>query len=498
MIETKRFGVEAGIVGSGRSIYIASVFILNIGLARSMGREVFGSFQQVFMFSALFMVLTLGIPETLYYFLPRLKDDERSQFLGQTFLLLGAAGGFVAFILWSGASAFAHIQKNPSIAPQIRMFGLYGAFLIASSFSDPVFIIYKKIRNLFLLSAVHGIFFVALTVWQYTSQISLDTLFKAMVVFGFCKYMLAVMLVRSMKAEIGPVSIFRGRSQLLLQLVFSMPVALSNTVEIISRWLDKYIVSIYLGPEALGVFYVGAIEIPFIGVVVSSIYSVVSPVLNKLHHTNDTRGFVTLVSKTFKFTSKIIWPVFTYLIVFADHLIPLVFKSDYIGAVMPFRVYLLMMPLRIASYGALILAIGRPRILFWSAFGALGLNFILNIVLVIKLGFIGPAIATTISTYFHVALLLFIITRELKIRLDELIPFGFLFSVGVTSGFAVLIAYALTYSMANDLTTVSTSFMIFACAYLFLGTKAGFIRFADFLEHLRGVDDGKGSDGKDG
>ena len=487
MINSNEFRGKAGIIGSGRSIYIASVFILNVGLARSLGTEMFGNFQQVFMFSAVFMILMLGIPETMFYFLPRLTSEERTRFLGQSLMFLALAGGLIVIVFWFGAPIFANkIQGNPSIEPLFRMFGIYGAFLVASSFADPVFITFQKIRYLFVLSVVHGLFFIVLTGWQYVTKSSVHTLFTAMAVFGIFKYFLAVILLFSMRAKTGKISFFRGKSTLLLQLSFSLPIALSITIEIISRFLDKFVVSIFFGPETLGIYYVGALEIPLISVVVSSVYNVVSPVLNSLHHKNDLEGFTDLIRKTFKFISKIIWPIFSYLFVFADHLIPLVFKPEYMEAVKPFKIYLLLMPLRIALYSVIVLSIGLPRAVFWSAFVSLAMNFILSIVLAIHVGFLGPAIATVVSSYFHVGVLLYIIKKGLNIRLENLIPFNSLFTVAITCGFAVLLTYALTINFSDDFTAIVSSLPIFTGAYLFLGSKAGFIRIADIRKVLGG------------
>ena len=157
------------------------------------------------------------------------------------------------------------------------------------------------------------------------------------------------------------------------------------------------------------------------------------------------------------------------------------------------------MPLRIASYGVIIISLGRPRVVLWSACAALIINFVLNIVLVLSIGFIGPAIATVISTYFHVILLLFIIIKELNIRVEDLIPFNFFFTVGVTCGLSVMLSYAITNitnAIYNDMKCVVYSFFIFSGSYLFLGSKAGFIRLSDFLEFVRSGLAGKKFDGK--
>ncbi len=113
MVDQKGFGVKVGVIGSGRSIYVASLFILNIGLARSLGPEGFGSFQQVFLFNILFIIFCLGIPETMYFFLPRLSEDERQSFIGQTLMLLALSAIFIVLLFWFGASTIAGIQSNP-------------------------------------------------------------------------------------------------------------------------------------------------------------------------------------------------------------------------------------------------------------------------------------------------------------------------------------------------------------------------------------------------
>jgi O-antigen/teichoic acid export membrane protein len=487
MGDTSGMGGNIGVVGSGRSFYVLSLFVLNIGLARSMGTESFGSFQQVFMFSALFAVLTLGVPETMYFFLPRLTAEERPGFLGQTILFLWASGCSLFLVFLLGATFLAGVQGNHSIVSNLRTFGVYGGFMVASAFADPIFIIFQRVRYLFSLSVLHGLFFIGMTVWHYASGATAAALFTAMAAFAAFKFMLALLLVYRMRPLIGGIRYFGAKRMLLLQLSFSLPIALSTTVDIVSTWLDKFVVSVYLGKEALGIFYVGAMEIPFVAVLLTSIYSVASPVLNAHHHRKDTAGFADLVRKTLLFTAKMIWPLWIYLLVFADRLIPLVFGAGYEASVLPFRIYLLMMPLRIALYGVIVLALGKPRIVLWSAAGALLLNFTLNIILVVRMGIAGPAVATVISSYAHVAVLLWIIMREIRVKISTLVPFRGLFAIGATAGFAALAGFvAAAAGMLDDAQTVVTSAVIFTGMYLFLGTRMGFIRLLSLSDILKG------------
>ncbi len=485
MVDDENFGGKVGIVSSGKGIYVLSLFLMNICLARSMGSVLFGSFKQVFMLTAVFMILSLGIPETMYFYLPRLTSDERSGFLGRTLLMLSFSGALTALVIWLAAPKLAEIQGNPGIVTSIRIFGIYGAFLIASSFADPIFITFKRLKYLFLVNSSYGLFFVLLTLWQYTSGTSILPLFIAIAVFGLAKFVLSLVLLHRMKAETGAIAFTGSKHSVLLQLSYSLPIALSSAVEIISKWLDKFVISLYFGPEALGIFFVGAIEIPFVSVLLTSVFNVISPVLNKLHQKGDTQNFAIFIGKTLIFTAKLIWPLFIYLMFFADHLIPLVLKSEYAPSVLPFRVYLIMMPLRIALYGIIIIALGKTQIVLLASLGAMLINLVLNLLFVQWFGFIGPAIATVISTYLHVALLVMFILKFLKVRFADLVPVRAFFDIGTACIIAAMAAYLMTGMMTNDLTVVILSLSIFVGGYIFLGSKAGFIQIISLTEFAK-------------
>ena len=182
---------------------------------------------------------------------------------------------------------------------------------------------------------------------------------------------------------------------------------------------------------------------------------------------------------------------------FANHIIPLMFKPEYEASVAPFRIYLIMLPVRIALYGVIVLALGKPRIVFWGAFGTMLLNLVLNLVLVQQIGFLGPAIATVISTYLHVIFLVTYILMNIKVPIWDLIPVRSLFDIGISSVIAAMIAFLLTRMVGKDLSTVISSLLIFFSAYIFLGSKAGFLSFPSLMDIIRGDFGGKKDDRSD-
>jgi O-antigen/teichoic acid export membrane protein len=475
VIEARRFGSQVGIVGSGRTLYVGSVFILNIGLARLMGPEGFGAFGQVFMFSAFFLIMTLGVPETLYYFMPRLTGADRARMLGGTVLLLGVIGIAVAVVFYLFAPHFARMQHNPGIAPDIRMFGLYGACIVAASFADPVFIVLDRVRYLFALSAAHGGFFLFLTGWYWLERPAAVSLFGAMAVFGAAKLVFALILLVRTLPDVG-IALPRSMSVILIQMSMALPLALSSTIDIMSRWLDKFVVSFFFGTESFGLFYAGAIEIPFVTVLVASIYNVMSPRLNALHHEGNIDGFTATVRNTIAVTAAFIWPFWLYMMLFADRLIVLVFGAEFLPAAIPFRVYLVMMPLRIVAFGALMIAVERPRGVFIGAAVALAVNAFLNVVLAKMMGFVGPAVATVIATYLHVVIMTVFLVRALGIKVRDLVPWR-MFGLITFSMLLAGIAAAMIGSRIPEVGPgVVWSGLAFCMIYLFVGRRIGIIR----------------------
>lgn len=487
MIDLGEMRGSAGVVGLGRGLYVTSLFILNIGLARCLGTESFGAFQQVFMFSAFFMILTMGIPETLYFFLPRISDEEKKSLLGQTLVILFAIGILSAALIWIFAPFLSGMQKTPEIMRNLRLFGVYGAFLVASSFADPVFIYFKRTKYLFLLSAVHGVFFIILTFWEYFSKADVYYLFLSMSIFGVFKYAAALAFLFKTSPGKEPVKFSLGRKMFFLQLGFSLPIALSNSIDIISKWMDKYVVSFIFGPGSLGIFTVGAIEIPFISVIVSSIYNVVTPALSTYYKNNEIDRFVKLNEGTLMVTSKIIWPMAAYLFIFADHIVPLIFKSTYAGAVEPFRIYLLMIPLRITSFGSVLIALGKPRYVLLTALAAMIMNAVLSIVLAYKVGFVGPAIATVISTYFHAIVLYYLIVKTLKTGFLAMLPLRFFLQISYSIIIAAAVAYLMTIYYPKDIHTVVISFFAFGITYMVCSKKLKVFRYPGVSEILGGI-----------
>ena len=211
-------------------------------------------------------------------------------------------------------------------------------------------------------------------------------------------------------------------------LKISLPLGLAVMLGTISLQLDKVIVSMMASPEEFAIYALGAIEIPFVAMVTGSITVVMLAEMRKAVSAGRESEAVRLFRLTAEKSSYFILPVMFFLFVSADSFIQTLYTSSYADSVIPFRIYLLRLPVRIVVFGSLLLALGKTRFVLIQTAIALSLNCLWCFLLVKKIGPHGAAAGSTINAYFVMASLnLWYLGRTLKISPWSLIPFRQLF-----------------------------------------------------------------------
>jgi O-antigen/teichoic acid export membrane protein len=172
--------------------------------------------------------------------------------------------------------------------------------------------------------------------------------------------------------------------------------------------------------------------------------------------------------------SLIVLPVTTGFVVGARELMSIMFTKAYVGAAPVFQLYSVLTLGRVAAFGSVIVAAGRPRYVLQAAF----LSFIANVTLAIPLtravGFIGPALATVLAFIPTVAFYVWAIGRASGLRTREVFPLlGYLRVLGlaaVAGLFALLVKRQLVDSAVLSLLA---SVVVTIVAFAILSTLTG-------------------------
>jgi len=412
---------RVGAVGLGRSIDAGIRLAITIALANLLTRELFGGYQQAWLIlSALSPLFLLGFPASLFYFLPRLEGEPKSSLLRGTVLFLLLSGAALGIFLFSFASPIARAFNSPILPGCLRYFSIYCWSSIAFGFVDPFLISERRIRLQLAISLSHSAALLASVIPPVLFGGGLIPAFRMLAILGLLKLVaVIVFLIASGDGRVLDPDLFRR------QALYAIPIGISAAVGILTLWLDKMIISLYFrDPGLFAIYSVGAMEIPFVGILLGSVSSVIMPELSRLHHGGRTAELLKLWHESMVRVGMAVFPTFVFGMIFAGRIMETVFSERYLGAAAPFRIYLLMLPLRVAFYGPVLMALGRPRLVLWGALGDLTGNLVLSLMLVRTVGFLGPAISTALMTYVHVAFLIYMIASILGVTASEVMPWG--------------------------------------------------------------------------
>ena len=127
--------------------------------------------------------------------------------------------------------------------------------------------------------------------------------------------------------------------------------------------------------------------------------------------------------------------------VFGTDLVVLLFSARYAQSASLFRIFLLLLPLRITVYGSLLMAAGMSTVVLRAAAATLALNVALNLTLIPLLGMEGAAVSTVCATYAMAGWQLVRCARLLNVHMSEIFPWAALGRLMMVSACAAGVAW---------------------------------------------------------
>lgn len=414
---------KVGIIGASRLVATSvTALAVSMFLSRHLDQVQYGTFQQTWFFTHMCIeIALLGVPVGILYFGPRLSPGERKGFLIRVTALLAVVGALLALGLFAGAPFMARAFRNPMLEGTLRTFSLYALFVVPGLPMDAFLITQNRHRLLGLVTVAHSGALLAAVFLPALLGLSLTAILWSLVGYGSVR---AGLLLGSAASTVGGTASESKPGLLRAFVGYSIPVALNDLFRIVARWLDKNIVSAYFSPETFAVYANGAVEIPFVNVLAGAISSVVIPEFSRLSEEGKKEEMLALWHRAILKTGAILIPLFAFLMVLAVPFLVFLFSSAYAESAGPFRVYLLLLPLRSATYSPLLLALGRSKLVAVVALFDVLLNLGLSILLIPRFSYLGPAIATVVATYAQAIFYLAATSRILGVPWRSVFPWG--------------------------------------------------------------------------
>ena len=454
------------------------LIISSVVMVRHFSKVEYATFLQVMLIvNTIIGLAFLGIPQSIYYYYPRLLN--RARFLAQSMalsLLIGFAGATIVFCLMN---SFAHWLSNP----QLSQYGLVASLMIflrgSSLFREPILISHGALIIGSCLTLICDLIFYVPLIVGVCFSVSLPVLFKIILIACGLEFTIYVVIVFSLfiienNNHFREVSVSTDLIDVKLkdQLLYALPIGVSSYLGVIGKQIDQYIVSVFFSPANFAVYSRGALRIPVLHSIQITINNIMMPQYVNAYRSGDINGFLDCFHHCIQKVAKVKYPVFAFLFAIAPSLITLLYTKDYIEATGILRTYLIYLLAGVTTYAIIPRASGRTGYIMHATVISISSNIILSLLLIWRCGPIGAAIATVISGVTMALYLLYRSSQILGVSIKEIFPWLYLAKLLTVTLLASFPIYCLEYFFHPDGITLAAVLLayaiIFGYTYIFL------------------------------
>jgi O-antigen/teichoic acid export membrane protein len=469
---------------------VLNLLLLTV-LTRAMPKEEFALFQLVYLVQdTVGTLLPLGLPAALAYFVPRIPE-------GQARALGFWTGVGLCILALPVAFALPFLAPLVSQNPLLRLAFGYLAVYLVLDLPGQALAGYLLARRRYRGYSRVMVGFTASRFASLAVPAALGASFEILLlafvgvaVLRFAWFLMQFLLWE--RGSLSPRAVHPGEL-----LAYGVPLALALIVGKVNIQVDKYLVAIVASQADFASYTLGAVELPLVASLAYSVTNALVPTLSASSKTRDTEGFLQYWHGSVIKVAAIMMPVFCFFFVLAEPAMRVLFTDKFAGAAVPFRAYLLLLPLRLCSYGAVLRSLGQTRGVLIASIAALAANAVLIYPLYLALGLAGPAIAAVVGQLVMIGLLLEQIRFRLVLPWSQVMPYRAIGRTLLVAAVSALPLGAVLLLVHSDALRLLAGAALLVASYLGLGYRTGIIGVED-LRYLRGLLSfgGRGARGK--
>ncbi|WP_256547888.1 flippase [Halovivax gelatinilyticus] len=414
-----RFTFEFG----GRILATTAGGLLMVVLARLLGPEDYGLlFLAIAVFGVLGVASKLGIAKSCARYVAEYKESDPAQLphiLRVALLFNVGAVVTVCVALLIGHRHLAAFLDEPSLTP-LLLLGL--GYLVFEALATFARLVLQGLEEIELAATVHVtnritrlIFVVGFAVLGfgalgalvgYIMSFAISSLLGLWLVYRYCLRGIepATSVESGLKRRIGE---------------YTVPLTATSTANVLDKQIDTVLVGLFLSPIAVSAYVLSKQIVEFLEAPVSALGFTLSPTFAAQKADGNTDRAARLYETALTHALLLYVPAAAGLVLVAEPTITLVFGSDYLGAVPVLQVLslyaILLSVTKITSNALDFLGRAKARAIVKGSTALL--NVALNLVLIPLIGVVGAAIATVITYSIYTGANLYIIHRELDLRL---------------------------------------------------------------------------------
>lgn len=383
-------------LGIANAFEYALQFLLPVVLVRCLDTATFGEYRLLWLVIGTVMALApLGMPEGLYYFLPRAKGAAARLYIHQTLMWLAAAGVIAALAvsLWNPflPAAVAPLTSHGALVPAF-VFLWVCAYLL-----DMLPTIEERVQWQAWIAIGSALTRALLLAWGAWATGEMRVLLWLLIAHVLLKLLLLTGYIARRHGLGGP---WFEKKLFADQVRHSTPLGASSSLYGLRGQADQWVAASLFSLQSFAAFSVAAVIAPLAHLFRLSVSSAFMPSMSRLQASGDVLGMMDLNRRANVLAASFICPLLAFAFAFAPEMITLVYTAFYIEAVPVMRLYIVGLMAGLVEVGSLLLLLREGGFAMRVNLGALGLSIGISLAAALEFGLAGAAAGSVAAIWF--------------------------------------------------------------------------------------------------
>lgn len=414
-------------------------FLIVPFLSRECTYQEYGTYSQVLLFSAFFLVIfNFGISTISNVVLAEHEENESLVFNTATIILTLASVAGILLIVLAGNS-WNFIFNNEVFYKNLVYFFPTLFFQSISSYFLNTLLFYNRVKAIAVIVVSTNVLKLGMMLYSLYVLHSLAAIFISISLFTVLQ---CVLLYYVLPEEVRKIT-FKYDGQIAKQLFTpALPIMFTGLLGSGILYANGLFISNMLSVKDYAIYRNGAIEFPLVSVITASILAVTMPAFAKFKVKGEIEPMLLMRKKANVVSAAMIFPICVFLFFFSKEFIVLYLSDKYIESSLLFSVFNLTLLLRFTNYQDLLVVYKKTNYIFIANVVSFLISLALNFFLIKNLGLMGAVIAYLFSVLSLAVLLTLITCKIAKIKLADFHDWRKLIIILVISFGTGLLCYA--------------------------------------------------------
>lgn len=457
------------------------VLLISIFLSRFLlDKNALGQLLQIIFISSVLVTLISGMPLSLNFFYGKYSESEKKHLLfGKFFLMLSAIALILCSLVFILKGFIATSFQNEAFESFIFVIVSFFFIKLINTIFPNYHYLTDKLNKYLFLYIITTVTLVGCFTYNYIfGNFSIENILIQLLCVEIFRLTINFVIIEKKELKINFAAFNKN------EFIYILTITTGVVLGAFNLYIDKYLVATLLNPTEFVYYQNGAINLPFVNIITSSLFIALIPVFAELNVKDKIKELALETKKAIIKCAFFLMPILIYCFFEAIPLIKFLYGDGFEASGEVFKIYVLRYSLSVMAFSVFMGSIGLEKrsnfIILLSAI----IGLILNIVLIPIYGIIGASWAIVIASLSTIAISFYFINKKLKLKISDYFPVKTYFKIIFVSIVLYLPFYFINAFFGIKWVVVGSAIVYYMVVLLILNYKMKFFNLKKLLKKV--------------